>query len=472
MLRKIVPIVILSVLSSALTAYLIVTKVAEKEKAKQKSYAQIVDQEELVLSGSLRKHFNSSTPNNFIEAAKKGRSSVVGINSLNKKGEVDGDLYSKSSGSGVIISQDGYIISNHHVIENASDLLVVLDDNREYKGKVIGTDPATDLALIKIEATNLQPLVYGNSDSLQVGEWVLAIGNPFKLQATVTAGIVSAKARDINILQRQGIESFIQTDAAVNPGNSGGALINTNGELVGINAAILSKSGNYEGFSFAIPVNLVQKVVYDIREFGAVQRGWMGISIYDVDDQIAKRMGLNEVSGIYVNVVDRQGAAHAAGLRNGDIITKVNDKPTDRTPIFMEEIGKHRPGDQISIEYVRDGNVLRTAVVLRNQLNTYDLVAVRKDPILLELGFEIRDLDSNEKNIMPKPGVYVVSIYRGKTISGTNMEAGYIITKINGDSITTADELVNKLNNTTGSVILEGYYENYVGSFPYTFNIP
>jgi len=472
MLRKIVPVVLLSVLCSALTAYLLVSKMTDERKKGDQQYAQLINQEELVLSGNLRKYFNSSTPNNFIDAARTGRTSVVGINSLNNKGEVDSDLYSKSSGSGVIISQNGFIVTNHHVVENASDLLVVLDDNREYKGKIIGTDPATDLALIKIEATDLVPLVYGNSDSLQVGEWVLAIGNPFKLQATVTAGIVSAKARDINILQRQGIESFIQTDAAVNPGNSGGALINTNGELVGINAAIISKSGNYEGFSFAIPVNLVQKVIYDIREFGAVQRGWMGISIFDVDDQMAKRMGLSEVSGIYVNVVDRQGAAHAAGLRNGDIITTVNEKKTNRTPIFMEEIGKHRPGDQISIEYVRDGKVLRTAVVLRNQLNTYDLVAVRKDPILLELGFEVRDLDSNEKNIMPKQGVYVVSIYRGKAISETNMEAGYIITKVNGDVIETAEQLVKKLNKTTGSVILEGYYENYVGSFPYTFNIP
>ena len=472
-MRKTIYIVLISILASAITSYFVVTNVVEKqETAKKESTTHLVSESELVLSGNLRKHFYSSAPSDFTSAAMRSKPSVVGINAFQQDEGASRDQLSKSSGSGVIISEDGYIVTNNHVIEDAVEISVLLDDNREFIGKLIGSDPATDLALMKIEATNLTPLIYGNSDSLLIGEWVMAIGNPFKLQTTVTAGIVSAKARDINILARQGIESFIQTDAAVNPGNSGGALVNTNGELVGINTAIISQSGRYEGFSFAVPVNLVQKVVYDIIEYGAVQRGWMGIGILDVDDQIAKRLKLEKVGGVYVNVVERNSAAADAGLINGDVIISINDKDTPRIPIFMEEVGKHRPGDKVQIEYVRQGEVYAADVILRNQLNTTDFIAVRKDPILLDLGFEVRDLDSKEQDYLPKKGAYVVSIYRNKTIANTNMEPGYIITSLNGNRISSASELVNQLQNSKGSVILEGYYENYVGNFPYTFNMP
>ncbi len=471
-MRKTILIVLVSIFASSVCSYFIATNVAKKDRQTEQNYAQLVNERELVLSGNLRKYFYSSSPNDFTKAAIGASPSVVGINAYTTSGDRIDERLSKSSGSGVIISNDGYIVTNNHVVEETSDIVVLLDDNREYKGKIIGTDPATDLAVLKIEATELTPLVYGNSDSLQIGEWVLAIGNPFKLQTTVTAGIVSAKARDINILERQGIESFIQTDAAVNPGNSGGALVNTNGEMVGINTAIISQSGSYEGFSFAIPVNLVQKVVYDIMEYGAVQRGWMGISIFDVDDKISKRLNLETVGGVYLNVVERNSAAQDAGLRNGDVIISINDKNTPRIPIFMEEVGRHRPGDEVSIEYIREGQKYRTAVILRNQLNTTDYIAVRKDPILLDLGFEVRDLDSKEVKSMPKKGVYVVSIYKNKTIAATNMEPGYIITGVNGKTIDTAGELVEQLQNIHGSVILEGYYPNFTGSYPYSFDIP
>ena len=471
-MRKTIYIVLISIFASSVCSYMIATKVVKKNHESEQSYAQMVNERELVLSGNLRKYFYSSSPNDFTKAALSASPSVVGINAFTSNNERRDERLSKSSGSGVIISEDGYIVTNNHVVEESSDIVVLMDDNREFKGKVIGKDPGTDLAVIKIEATNLIPLVYGNSDSLQIGEWVLAIGNPFKLQTTVTAGIVSAKARDINILERQGIESFLQTDAAVNPGNSGGALVNTNGEMVGINTAIISQSGSYEGFSFAIPVNLVQKVVYDIIEYGAVQRGWMGIGIDNVDDQTSKRLNLKEVGGVYVNIVERNSAAQDAGIKSGDVIISINDKKTPRIPIFMEEVGKHRPGDEVSIEYIRKGQKYRTAVILRNQLNTTDYIAVRKDPILLDLGFEVRDLDSNEIKSMPKKGVYVVSIYKNKTIAATNMEPGYIITGVNGKPINTASELVDQLQNTQGSVILEGYYPNFTGSYPYTFDIP
>jgi len=436
----------------------------------EKSYAKLVDQNELILSGNLRQHFYSSKPNDFISAAKSAKRSVVGINVLQKNNSKGGDKYSKVTGSGVIVSSDGYIVTNFHVIEGASDLAVLLDDNREFKAKIVGTDQATDIAVLKIEAHDVVPILYGNSDSLQIGEWILAIGNPFNLQTTVTAGIVSAKARDINILQRQGIESFIQTDAAINSGNSGGALINTKGELVGINTAIMTKSGRYEGFSFAIPINLVQKVVYDIREFGAVQRGWMGISIFDVDADIAKRLKLDNVDGIYIELVEKGSAAFDAGIRTGDVVTHVNNNKCDRIPEFMEQIAKYRPGDQISIDYIRDEGNYKTSVILRNQLNTTSYIAVRKDPILLNLGFEIRDLDEKELNLLPKKGVYVVSIYKESKISETNMEPGYIITSLNGDPVSSATDLINILKDKKGDVILDGYYANYVGSFPYTFH--
>ena len=471
-MRKILFIVLLSIFASAATSYFVISMTLQKHQNTEQNNAQLVSEKELVLSGNLRQYFYSSAPSDFTSAAMRSKPSVVGINAFQQEEGRSPDQLSKSSGSGVIITEDGYIVTNNHVIEEAVEISVLLDDNREYKGKVIGSDPATDLALIKIEATNLIPLVYGNSDSLLIGEWVLAIGNPFKLQTTVTAGIVSAKARDINILTRQGIESFIQTDAAVNPGNSGGALVNTNGELVGINTAIISQSGRYEGFSFAVPVNLVQKVVYDIMEFGAVQRGWMGISILDVDDQVAKRLKLETVGGVYVNVVERNSAAADAGLKNGDVITSINEKQTPRIPLFMEEVGRHRPGDKVQITYIREGQEYDAEVILRNQLNTTDYIAVRKDPILLELGFEVRDLDSKEQEYLPKKGAYVVSIYRNKTIAATNMEPGYIITSFNGTRISSAAELVNQLQSSEGSVIMEGYYENYVGNFPYTFNMP
>ena len=471
-MRKTIYIVLISIIASAITSYLVVSNTLKNEVKPEQNNAHLVSEKELVLSGNLRKYFYSSAPSDFTKAALTSKPSVVGINSFQQDEGAGRDQLSKSSGSGVIISEDGYIVTNNHVVEDAVEISVLLDDNREYKGKLIGSDPATDLALMKIEATNLTPLIYGNSDSLLIGEWVMAIGNPFKLQTTVTAGIVSAKARDINILERQGIESFIQTDAAVNPGNSGGALVNTNGELVGINTAIISQSGRYEGFSFAVPVNLVQKVVYDIMEYGAVQRGWMGIGILDVDDQVAKRLKLEKVGGVYVNVVERNSAAADAGLKNGDVIISINDKETPRIPIFMEEVGKHRPGDKVQISYFREGEVYDAEVTLRNQLNTTDYIAVRKDPILLDLGFEVRDLDSKEQEYLPKKGAYVVSIYRNKTIAATNMEPGYIITSLNGTRVSSASELVDQLQNSEGSVILEGYYENYVGNFPYTFSIP
>ncbi len=457
------------IIVSAITAYFVYDRFDKKNNYQDASYAKLVGEKELVLSGSLRKYFHASSPNDFTSAAESAKSSVVGINTLQKTNLSKSEKYEKVTGSGVIISAQGHIVTNYHVIENTDEIKVLLDDFREYRADIVAVDPATDIAVLKIEGSNLSPAIFGNSDSLLVGEWVLAIGNPFKLQTTVTAGIISAKGRDIDVLKSQGIESFIQTDAAINPGNSGGALVNTNGEIIGINTAIMSETGRYEGFSFAIPINLVQKVVYDLMEYGAVQRALMGITIEDVDNETAQYLKLDNVSGIYVRLIESNSAAKLAGLKKGDVIVSVNDIATPRTPNFKEQIANYRPGDAVNIKYIRDKKEYTTEVILRNKLNTTDFISIRKDPSITELGFELRDLSTKELQILPGPGVYVVSIYRDSKIAETNMEPGFIITSINKKKISNAEDFINRLNNTSGQVILEGYYEHFVGDFPYTF---
>lgn len=270
-----------------------------------------------------------------------------------------------ASGSGVILSDDGYIVTNNHVIEGARDIEVVLNDKRTYAAQLIGRDPNTDLALLKIEATNLPVITIGNSDDLKVGEWVLAVGNPFNLTSTVTAGIVSAKARSINILQADmKIESFIQTDAAVNPGNSGGALVNTKGELVGINTAIASQTGSYAGYAFAIPTAIMQKVVGDLRQFGSVQRALLGIRMMDINQEVKDHFGLESMEGVYVAEVVSGTAADKAGMKSGDVIVQVDGRSINSSNQLQEQIGRKNPGDQIVVLVRRGGRSLTLEVTL------------------------------------------------------------------------------------------------------------
>ncbi|MBK7964486.1 MAG: trypsin-like peptidase domain-containing protein [Bacteroidetes bacterium] len=278
----------------------------------------------------------------------------------------------QSTGSGVIISDDGYIVTNNHVVENGEEVNVTLDNKESYKAKVIGLDPSTDLALLKVEAQNLPYAAWGNSDQVKVGEWVLAVGNPFNLTSTVTAGIISAKARNIHILPNQKfpIESFIQTDAAVNPGNSGGALVNTRGELIGINAAIASNTGSYSGYSFAIPVNIVKKVVNDLMEYGTVQRGFIGVSIRDVDAQFAKEKELKSLQGVYINGLTEEGAAASAGIKEGDVITSINGIPIKTSPELQEQVGRYRPGDKIDVTVMRNGNEKYMGLLFATRMET------------------------------------------------------------------------------------------------------
>ncbi len=423
------------------------------------------------------RQFISSSPTDFIAAADRSKPAVVYIESrVSSQNFWGNDSYGSSTGSGVVISSDGYIATNNHVVEGGKNIVVTLNDKREFKAKIVGADPTTDLARLKIDQDELDYLPFGNSDSLQVGEWVLAVGNPFRLQSTVTAGIVSAKGRNINILQdAAGIESFIQTDAAVNPGNSGGALVNTNGELIGINTAIITYSGQYEGFSFAVPANLAKKVMKDIKEFGSVQRGWLGVEITPIDDRLANDLKLEKVSGILLTKVNENSAAEDAGLKINDVVVSVNEVETAGTPEFMETVGQFRPGDKLQLGYIRDGKLRSAQVILGNNRNTAIATNITpvepEDDVSQELGFTVRDLNSAEKSRLKSNGILVEKIFRGGKIDGTNMEEDYIITEINGEKVDSKTKLLEALATAKGMVVLKGFYEKYPGEYPYAFHI-
>lgn len=440
-----------------------------------KNYAQKVSSERIstiLNSDRLHQSLRSTAPTDFITASKVSTPTVVYIEATNQEeNQFWNNKKASSTGSGVIISDDGYIITNNHVIASSSVVQVLLNDNREFQAKVIGTDPSTDLALIKIEAQELPFIMMGNSDSLMIGEWVLAVGNPFRLQSTVTAGIVSAKARNIQILNNQNysIESFIQTDAAVNPGNSGGALVNTNGELVGINTAIMTYSGRYEGYSFSIPSNLVRKVILDLKEYGVVQRGLLGVVIENVNNENAKERGLSKVSGILITGINQGGAAADAGLKIDDVIIEINGREVNTVPELQEIIGRYRPGNSVQISYWRNKEKFTSKVILKNQVNTTDLIATRKDKVLTDLGFELRDLTELEKLKIGTSGIRVISIYENSTIALTNMAPNFIITSINKKAIKNVDQLIEQINAIKGKITLDGIYEKYQGRYPYSF---
>lgn len=422
-----------------------------------------------LLAENRQRTFVASSPTNFIAAAHKATPAVVNIKS-SKGGDYFWESLSASTGSGVIISPNGYIVTNNHVIEEGKVFRVTLHDKREYNAKLVGTDPSTDLALLKINSSDLPYLPFGNSDSLQTGEWVLAVGNPFNLESTVTAGIVSAKGRNIHILEdAYSIESFIQTDAAVNPGNSGGALVNTNGELIGINTAIITQSGKYEGYSFAVPADLVRKVIRDIRDFGVVQRGILGISIAAVTDNTAKRLKLKNVKGVLITAVTLGGGADDAGMEKDDVVVSINSVETKSMPELQEQVARYRPGNKIKVGYIREGIRKTATIVLKNRGNTTELVNARKGKVLEDLGFELRNLTRAEQKRLETTGVYVKSIYKNSLIEETNMELGFVITSINDNPVENIDEVVERLSDKNGLVMLGGVYEEYDGEYYYEF---
>lgn len=369
------------------------------------------------------------------------------------------------AGSGVIMSNDGYIVTNNHVIDNAASISVTLNDNRTFEAELIGQDPSSDLALLKIESDDLPKIDFGNSDQLKVGEWVLAVGNPFNLESTVTAGIVSAKGRDINILANgpdgaNALESFIQTDAAVNPGNSGGALVNTNGELIGINAAIKSNTGSYTGYSFAIPVNIVSKVVEDLLEYGTVQRGYLGVSIRNIDSDLAKQEELIDLQGVYIaGIVDR-GAAKVAGLKEGDIIKKVAERSVNSVTELQEQVSKFRPGDEVLVSVMREGKMMDLPLTLRNRFGEEDLTTKNELEIHQKLGALLETVD-NEKaeKLKISGGVEIIELGAGK-LRNSGMMKEFIITKVDQVTIKDKQQLLDLLENKTGGVLIEGVYPN------------
>lgn len=417
-------------------------------------------------------------PVDFTTAAAKTVNAVVHVRTATEVEMMDNPWFEffgyesesqiqQGSGSGVIISPNGYIVTNNHVVEGASSIEVSLNDNRSYSAEVIGADPATDLALLKVDADALPVVGFGDSDELKIGEWVLAVGNPFDLTSTVTAGIVSAKARNINLLRPDinrdifPIESFIQTDAAVNPGNSGGALVNAAGELVGINTAIASRTGSYSGYSFAVPVSIVEKVTRDLMEYGMVQRAFIGVRIGDVNEAIADDLGMSEVSGVYVTDLTENGAAESAGIEPGDVIMQVEGRKVNNVPELQEEIGKYRPGDDVTVSLWRDGKRKSVEVTLRNQDGDLDLKTApteREVESILAADFERISVEEAQR-LGIRGGAKVTALREGK-LRNSGVKPNFIITRIDGETVSGEEDLNRILRDKRGGVLLEGIYPN------------
>jgi serine protease Do len=360
-------------------------------------------------------------------------------------------------GSGVIIASDGFIVTNNHVIDNAQKIMVILNDKREFEAKLVGADPTTDIAVLKINASGLAWLKYGDSDALKLGEWVLAVGNPFNLTSTVTAGIVSAKARNLGMSEdRSNIESFIQTDAAVNPGNSGGALVNQRGELVGMNTAIASRTGSYAGYSFAIPSTIVRKVVEDIKKYGEVQRALLGVEIVGVDADVAKEFKLDNIEGIYVASVFDEGAAKEAGVKTGDVILSIQGKKVDTNSELLEVISQYRPGDIVKLNVKRNGSEKLFDVKLRNKLGNTGII--KESGIALGAEFEVLgDRDKEKLNI--DRGIRVKKLTTGK-LKSAGVPEGFVITDVNKKPVYDVDDFKRVVANARGGILVEGVYPN------------
>jgi serine protease Do len=433
---------------------------------------------------------------NFVQAAAAVTPAVVHINTTyDNKGSSGGqgspfDMFdqffgapqmrqsepARASGSGVIISEDGYIVTNNHVVEDATKIEVILPDKRSFDGKVIGRDPNTDLALVKVAANNLPVVKLGNSDNVQVGEWVLAVGYPFALNTTVTAGIVSAKGRNIGIIgsnnrqqynqrgnsepapSNSAIESFIQTDAAINPGNSGGALVNTNGELIGINAAIASQGGSYEGYGFAIPINLAKKVLEDFKAFGVVKRGYVGVQFQELNASVAKQLGVNQINGLYINDVVSGSGAEAAGLKKGDILVKVDNTTIYSSPDLQERVGRLHPGDKVQLTYLRDGRTQTATVTLKGEssvkMANNSGNSRSSEEIYNRLGASFAPLSNAQKQkYRVNSGVIVSEVRRNGLFAQFDIPEGMIITSVNGKGVNNSDDVSSALGNSRNNMI-------------------
>ncbi|WP_430972231.1 Do family serine endopeptidase [Sunxiuqinia rutila] len=364
----------------------------------------------------------------------------------------------QGAGSGVILGSDGYIVTNNHVIDDADDIQVVLNDNRQFEAQLIGADPTTDIAVLKIDEKNLPFLKFGNSDALKLGEWVLAVGNPFNLTSTVTAGIVSAKSRNIGINRvDMGIEAFIQTDAAVNPGNSGGALVNMNGELVGINTAIASRTGSYTGYSFAVPASIVAKVVDDLKQYGQVQRALLGVNIGDVTAEVAEEYKLDKIEGVFIGKVNENSAAEEAGIENEDVIISVDGVKVNSTAQLQEQISKHRPGDVVKILIKRDNKPKQFEVTLRNMHGDTEIIKASDN---IFLGAKFDELSDKEKyQLRLSHGIKITNLDKGK-LKDAGLKEGFIITDVNKEAVNAVNDFKRIVSQAKGGVLIEGLYSN------------
>ncbi len=426
---------------------------------------------------------NAKTVSNNLPQQQNPFSDLFGNDLLNQLfGQGGGSqrmLPERASGSGVIISDDGYIVTNNHVVAGADKVTVTMSNLKTYTAKVIAADPAYDLAVIKIDAKNLPFMLYGNSSDTKIGQWVLAIGYPLYLDATVTAGIISAKARSLGLNhdKRGGhelaVESFLQTDAAVNPGNSGGALINTSGQLIGINSAIASPTGYYSGYSYAIPVDIVKKVVNDLIKYGSVQRGFLGATFIDAgplsdEQKEANKVPVN-VDGIYITDLLKDGAAKAAGIQVGDVIRKINDVPVNSGSELQEQLSNFRPGDKVNVTISRNGSEKTFNVTLKNNAGNYDIV--KPSTMVDKLGAELQTLDpAKAKQLGLSGGVVVKKINEGALNDQTRMRDGFIITKVNGKTVNSLDELKTEVGTQT-DITITGVYPGYNEPFEYPLTL-
>ena len=376
--------------------------------------------------------------------------------------------------SGVILTPDGYIVTNNHVVKNADEIDVTLFNGKSYKAKIIGTDPQTDLALIKIDEKNLSFIAFGDSDNIEVGEWVVAVGNPFNLASTVTAGIVSAKARNLNILKDQGaIESFIQTDAAVNPGNSGGALVTLEGKLIGINTAIATPTGVYAGYAFAIPVDIVKKVSNDLMNFGSVSRGFLGISIRDMDSKIAKEINIDRANGVYVDSVSGTGAAKEAGVKAKDVIISIDNIETMTSSKLQEIVMRKRPGDKVKITLIRNGNEKKELLAtLKKQEAVTKIIKPENAELLKDLGVPLIPITKeDQKKYKVENGLKVTKLSNGILKQFTNIREGFVITAVNNREISTVDSFIEAVQKQQGGIMLEGKYAGDSTYYYYAFGM-
>lgn len=437
--------------------------------ASSPTYTSIDDhQKNILASSNYDSNYRVPKELNFLETSRDVIPAVVHIRTSYGPGDFSlnplesfFDMPSRSSGSGVIISDDGFIVTNNHVIEDASNIEIIMSNNQRYFAKLVGTDPTTDLALLKIRAKNLPFVKYGDSDQITPGEWVLAVGNPFDLNSTVTAGIVSAKARNIGILRdRNGlqVESFIQTDAAVNPGNSGGALVNLKGELIGINTAIATSSGSYQGYSFAIPVSLVKKIMDDLLEFGTVQRGLLGIQIADLNAALSEQLKISTTQGVLINRVNEGSAASDAGLQQKDVIIGINGHAVHSVSELQEHVARNRPGAEIVVDFLRNGDPEQLHVKLKNSEGTVEL-AKREINFKLK-GAEVEDVQFKElAELQLEGGVRIKDIKDGNW-KKAGIKKDFIISHIDKIPVNNVEDLNQILAFKRGGVLVEGYYKD------------